>query len=48
MNILKKQAELVSFKRLDEIRNFPKGKLELEKIGGTAFGYTNTNAKEIC
>lgn len=31
-------AELVSFEKPDEIREFPKGKLELVKIGGAVIG----------
>jgi len=38
MNIVKEKAELASFKRPDEVRTFPKGKLELVKIGGATVG----------
>jgi uncharacterized protein YjlB len=33
-----KKAELKSFNKPDEVRDFPKGKLELVKIGGTMIG----------
>jgi hypothetical protein len=33
-----KKAELKSFNKPDEVRNFPKGKLELIKIGGATVG----------
>ena len=33
-----KKAELKSFNKPDEVRAFPKGKLELVKIGGTMIG----------
>jgi hypothetical protein len=33
-----KKAELKSFNKPDEVRNFPKGKLELVKIGGATVG----------
>jgi len=38
MNTVTKKAELASFKRPDEVRTFPKGKLELVKIGGATIG----------
>lgn len=33
-----KKAELKSFSNSDEVRTFPKGKLELVKIGGATIG----------
>ena len=33
-----KNAELKSFSKPDEVRNFPKGRLELVKIGGATVG----------
>ena len=38
MNRAMKKAELKSFNKPDEVRNFPKGKLELVKIGGATVG----------
>lgn len=38
MKTLTEKAELASFKRPDEVRTFPKGKLELVKIGGATIG----------
>jgi hypothetical protein len=36
--IVTKKAELKSFMRPDEVRQFPKGRLELIKIGGATVG----------
>ena len=33
-----KKAELKSFGKPDEVREFPKGRLELMKIGGVTIG----------
>jgi hypothetical protein len=38
MNRAMKKAELKSFNKPDEVRNFPKGKLELVKIGRATVG----------
>lgn len=38
MSKTSKKAELKSFNKPDEVRAFPKGKLELVKIGGTMIG----------
>jgi hypothetical protein len=38
MGIVTKRAELKSFVRPDEVREFPKGRLELIKIGGATIG----------
>ena len=35
---MKKKAELKSFAKPDEVREFPKGRLELIKIGGATIG----------
>ena len=35
---MKKKAELKSFAKPDEVRKFPKGRLELIKIGGSIIG----------
>ncbi|HVO64979.1 MAG TPA: cupin domain-containing protein [Syntrophales bacterium] len=38
MRSAKKKAEIKSFSKPDEVRTFPKGKLELIKIGGAVIG----------
>jgi len=38
MQKVKKKAEMKSFNKPDEVRTFPKGKLELIKIGGAVIG----------
>ncbi|KRT66010.1 MAG: cupin [Chloroflexi bacterium RBG_19FT_COMBO_48_23] len=38
MSKTSKKAELKSFNKPDEVRAFPKGKVELVKIGGTMIG----------
>jgi hypothetical protein len=38
MNETKERAELKSFNEPDEIRTFPKGRLELVKVGGATIG----------
>ena len=38
MQMAKKKAEMKSFNKPDEVRTFPKGKLELIKIGGATIG----------
>ncbi len=38
MSKTSKKAELKSFNKADEVRAFPKGKVELVKIGGTMIG----------
>ena len=38
MQKAKKKAEMKSFSKPDEVRTFPKGKLELIKIGGAVVG----------
>jgi len=38
MQNVKKKAEMKSFSKPDEVRTFPKGKLELIKIGGAVIG----------
>jgi len=35
---MKEKAELKTFKKPDEVREFPKGRLELVKIGGVTVG----------
>ena len=37
-SVVTKRAELKSFLRPDEVREFPKGRLELIKIGGATIG----------
>lgn len=38
MQLTKKKAEMKSFTKPDEVRTFPKGKLELVNIGGAVVG----------
>ena len=38
MQLTNKKAEMKSFTKPDEVRTFPKGKLELVKIGGAVVG----------
>ncbi|MGD0276357.1 MAG: hypothetical protein ABSB79_09935 [Syntrophales bacterium] len=38
MQVTSKKAEVKSFTKPDEVRTFPKGRLELVNIGGDVFG----------